>query len=226
VAYFGIMSVTEIRSYRHADRAAIEDIAYRTGFMGESSEAFWRHRGSCASIWITPYLDGEPDSTFVATLDGRVVGYLTGCVDTARFEGPDAVMMNEISRHGLLFRAGVARFLWRAIIDRILDRWRGHSPVSGELHDSRWPSHLHINLLLEARGGGLGRALMKAWFARLRNVGSPGCHLGVIAENLEAVAFFRAMGFEPYGDPVPLPGMRTRGGERLHQQMMVRATTT
>jgi hypothetical protein len=54
-------------------------------------------------------------------------------------------------------------------------------------------------------------------------VGSPGCHLGVIAENEAAVAFFRAMGFKPHGDPVPIPGMRTRGGKRLHQQIMVRA---
>ena len=63
---------------------------------------------------------------------------------------------------------------------------------------------------------------MEAWFARLRDLGSPGCHLGVIAENQRAVAFFRAMGFEPHGEPLPNPGMRGRSGERLHQQMMVR----
>jgi GNAT superfamily N-acetyltransferase len=218
------MSVTEVRPYRPADRAAIEDTAYRTGFMGESAEAFWRHRESFTSIWIAPYLNREPDSTFVATVEGKVMGYLTGCVDTAQFEGPDAVMMKEISRHGLLFRAGVAKFLWRAIADRTLDKWRGHPPVSGELHDSRWPSHLHVNLLPEARKAGLGRALMETWLARLRDVGSPGCHLGVIAENQRAVVFFSALGFVPHGDPAPIPGLRGRRGERLHQQIMVRRT--
>jgi ribosomal protein S18 acetylase RimI-like enzyme len=218
------MSVTEVRRYYPGDRPAIEDIAYRTGFMGESAEAFWRHRESFASVWVAPYLDEEPDSTFVATVDGPVIGYLTGCVDTAGFKGPDAMLAKAISRHWLLFRRGVAQFLWRAIVDQILDKWRGHPPVSGELHDARWPSHLHINLLPVARGSGLGRALMDAWFARLRDVGSPGCHLGVIAENQRAVAFFRAMGFEPHGEPLPIPGMRGRNDGRLHQQMMVRTT--
>ena len=176
------MRVTEVRRYHPGDRPAVEDIACRTGFMGESPEVFWRHRPSFVSTWVAPYLDQQPESTLVATVDGRVIGYLTGCLVTADFEGPDAMLAKAIARHWLLFRNGVARFLWRAIADRILDKWRGYPPVSGELHDARWPSHLHINLLPEARGSGLGRALMKAWFARLRDLGSPGCHLGVIAE--------------------------------------------
>jgi GNAT superfamily N-acetyltransferase len=190
--------------------------------MGESSESFWRHPQSWAAIWIAPYLDGEPDSTFVATADRKVVGYLTGCVDTERFRGPDAVMMGQIMRRWLLYRPGVAGFLWRAMLDQVRDRWKGHTAVSGELHDSRWPSHLHMNLLPEARGIGLGRALMQRWFERLKAVGSPGCHLGVIEENLRAVEFFTAMGFMPHGDPTPIPGIRGPRAERLHQQMMVR----
>jgi GNAT superfamily N-acetyltransferase len=216
---------SEVRPYAPRDRIRIEDIAYRTGFMGESSDAFWRHRKSSAAIWIAPYLDEEPESTFVATVDNIVVGYLTGCVDTERFRGPDAVMMRHIMRHWLLYRPGVAGFLWRALLDRVRDRWRGHKAISGELHDPRWPSHLHINLLAEARGKRLGRALMEKWFERLSAVGSCGCHLGVIAENPRAVGFFTAMRFEPHGDPTPIPGMRGCRGERLHQQMMVRAVT-
>jgi ribosomal protein S18 acetylase RimI-like enzyme len=213
----------EVHPYAPRDRTLIEDIAYRTGFMGESAEAFWRHRKSWAAIWIAPYLKGEPESTFVATVDGNVVGYLTGCVDTERFKGPDAVMMRQIMRYWLLYRPGVAGFLWRGMLDQARDRWRGHEAISGVLHDPRWPSHLHINLLPEARGTGLGRALMERWFERLKAVGSPGCHLGVIEENQRAVGFFTAMGFESYSAPTPIPGMRGRRGERLHQQMMVRA---
>jgi ribosomal protein S18 acetylase RimI-like enzyme len=216
-----IMNVTAVRPYYPGDRPAIEDIAYRTGFMGESAETFWRHQPSFVSIWVAPYLDTHADSAFVATVDGKVTGYLTGCVETAGFEGPDKMLAKAISRHWLLFRRGVAGFLWRAIADQILDKARGYPPVRGELHDARWPSHLHINLLPEARGSALGRALMEAWFARLKDVGSPGCHLGVIGENRRGVAFFTAMGFERHGEPLPIPGMRGRGGDRLHQQMMV-----
>jgi ribosomal protein S18 acetylase RimI-like enzyme len=203
----------------------IEDIAYRTRFMGEHSEAFWRHRKSWVAIWIAPYLEGEPESTFVATVDGHIVGYLTGCVHTERFRGPDAVMMRNVMRHGLLYRPSVAGFMWRATLDQVRDRWRGHEAISGELHDPRWPSHLHMNLLAEARGRGLGRALIESWFEHLKEAGSPGCHLSVIQENRRAVSFFTAMGFELHGTQTPIPGMRGRRGERLHQLTMVRVVT-
>jgi GNAT superfamily N-acetyltransferase len=212
----------DVRPYAPCHRQMIEDIAYRTGFMGESPEAFWLHRKSWAAIWIAPYLEGEPESTCVATMDGNVVGYLTGCVNTECFKGPDAVMMRKVMRYGLLYRPGVAGFLWRAMLDQARDRWRGHKAIGGELHDARWPSHVHMNLLAEARGRGLGRALIECWFTRLREAGSPGCHLSVIQENQRGVSFFAAMGFEPHGTPTPIPGMRGRAGERLHQLTMVR----
>ena len=216
---------SEVRPYTPCDRPLIETIAYRTGFLGESSEAFWRHRKSWAAIWIAPYLDGEPESTFVATVDGDVVGYLTGCVDTEQFKGPDAVMMHNVMRYWLLYRPGVAGFMWRAMLDQVCNGCRGHKTTGGELHDPRWPSHLHMNLMPEVRGRGLGGALIEAWFERLKTVGSPGCHLSVVQENRRALGFFSAMGFEPHGAPMPIPGMRGHRGERLHQQMMVRSVT-
>jgi GNAT superfamily N-acetyltransferase len=93
---------------------------------------------------------------------------------------------------------------------------------TGEVDDPRWPSHLHINLLPEARGRGVGDGLMNEWFSRLRQLGSPGCHLGTLAENTTAIAFFERVGFQRYGVPVLLPGMRLRSGGRMHLQMMVR----
>jgi ribosomal protein S18 acetylase RimI-like enzyme len=222
-----MMSGVAVRPYSPADRTVLEDVAYRVGFMGESSDAFWRHRASANSIWMAPYLDGEPESTFVGLWKGEVMGYLTGCVDTARFVGPDAVMMQEVSRHKLLFRPGVAGFFWRAIKDTVVDRLHGRTAARGELHDARWPSHLHVNLLREARGVGLGRALMEAWLSQLERVGSPGCHLGTILENERAVRFFEAMGFERHGAPQLLAGLRNpTTGERLHQQMMVRTISS
>jgi ribosomal protein S18 acetylase RimI-like enzyme len=221
-AYEEVPVTSEVRPYAPRDRSGIEDIAYRTGFLGESAEAFWRHKKSWTAIWIAPYLSGEPESTFVASADGQIVGYLTGCVDTERFTGPDAVMMRNIMRYGLLCRPGVAGFIWRAMQDQVRDRWRGHKSSGGELQDPRWPSHLHMNLLPEARGRGLGGALIETWFERLKGVGSPGCHLGVIQENLRAVGFFTSMDFEQHGPPTLIPGMRSIRGERLHQQMMVR----
>ena len=88
--------------------------------------------------------------------------------------------------------------------------------------DARWPSHLHTNLLPEARGRGVGANLMEAWLSRLCAAGSPGCHLVTLAENTAAIAFFERIGFRHFDPPVLVPGMRLRSGGRMHLQIMVR----
>jgi GNAT superfamily N-acetyltransferase len=120
---------------------------------------------------------------------------------------------------GALLRPGVAGFFWRSIADLIRDR---EAPEEALL-DARWPAHLHINLLPEARGKGAGAALMRTWLDRLRTGGSPGVHLGMFAENHNAAGFFRSQGFTPHGDPVLAPGFRMRGGGRMHAQWMVQS---
>jgi ribosomal protein S18 acetylase RimI-like enzyme len=206
-----------VRQYDEGDRAAIQDICYLTGYMGESAERFWRHKKSFVAVWTSYYINQEPESIYVATKDDVVVGYLTGCVDTSSAARSKASISAQIIKHGLLFRPGTAGFLWRGVFDGMRDK----KVATDVFIDERWPSHLHINLLPVARGSGLGRALMERWFEQLRQVGSPGCHLGTLVENTRAVSFFERMGFKRYGEPSLVPGMRGLSGERLHQQVMV-----
>lgn len=93
--------------------------------------------------------------------------------------------------------------------------------ASGEFIDPRWPAHLHIDLLPVARGSGLGAALMERWLDQLKESNSPGCHLLTLLENRRALSFFEKMGFRRHGDRTLVAGMRGKGGERLHQQIMV-----
>jgi ribosomal protein S18 acetylase RimI-like enzyme len=212
------MSAVGVRSYVADDRAAVRDISYRTGFMGESAESFWGHKESWADLWTSYYTDREPQSLYVATMDDTVVGYLAGCMDTAAMTpSTDEIMQAMIRKHWLLFRPGTARFLYRGMLDTIRDRQR----ASGEFIDPRWPAHLHIDLLPAARGTGLGGSLIERWPDRLKESGSPGCHLLTLIENRRALSFFEKMGFRKHGDPTVVAGMRGKGGERLHQQIMV-----
>ena len=206
-----------VRPYRSTDRTAVRQIAYQTGYLGDPAGCYWRDFISFADIWTAYYTDHEPESVFVAETAHAPVGYLVGCVDSVRAPSPAAALARQVIRRFLLFRPGTAPFLWRSIWDAA---WQRHSPT-GELADPRWPAHLHINLLPEARGHGAGAQLMRAWFARLRAVGSPGCHLATLAENRAALAFFERMGFHHLGSPALVPGMRLRSGGRMHLQMMV-----
>lgn len=210
---------TVVRSYCDADREAVRAIAYRAGYMGDPPDWYWRDVISFADIWTAYYTDHEPESAFVAESAGRVVGYLLGCVESGRAPSPAVVLGRQVIRRLLLLRPGTAGFLWRSMWDTAR---QGGSPT-GELNDPRWPSHLHMNLLGEARGCGVGARLMRAWLSRLREVGSPGCHLATLAENTTAVAFFERMGFRQFGAPALVPGMRLRSGGRMHLQLMVQA---
>lgn len=211
------MTTAVVRPYGPADREAIRRMCHRVGYLGEPADWYWRHRESFAEIWTGYYTDREPESLFVAERDGGIVGYLAGCVDGRRAPSPVQALTRAALRFGLFLRPGTAGFLWRGIADTI--RQRG--TPSGEIDDPRWPSHLHVNLLPEARRSGVGALLMRAWFARLREVGSPGCHLGTLLENTRAVAFFERMGFVRHGAPILVPGMRTPAGGRHHLQLMV-----
>ena len=207
-----------VRPYRDADRDDVRRVCYETGFMGESVDWYWRDYESFVDR-TSYYTDVEPESAFVVDDDGAVVGFLFGCVDSSRAPSPRVSVTRQLVRRQLLLRPGTAGFFWRAIADTL----RHPTVPSGELEDARWPAHLHIDLLPAARGAGMGRALMHAWLDRLRALRVPGCHLTTLAENTRAIAFFGRMGFEPHGPPTLLPGMRTRAGERMHQQIMVRA---
>lgn len=212
------MSEFQIRAYEPHDRAAVRSICFETGYMGESIEWLWRDRESFADLITRYYTDREPESACVATRRGVVVGYLMGCADSARVRGSAVREMRRQLWHGAWARPGVAPFLWRAVLDVARD---GGAPREA-LFDPRWPAHLHIDLLPEGRGRGLGRRLMDQWIGRLRARGSPGVHLGTFAENARAIRFFDSCGFARHGAPARAPGFRTREGDRMHVQWMVR----
>jgi ribosomal protein S18 acetylase RimI-like enzyme len=207
----------QIRAYRAEDRQQLRKIAFETGYMGEPCDWYWRDAPSFADVWTGYYTDREPESAFVAVEGDTVVGYLVGCADSARAPSAASAVLRQMVRRQLLVRPGTAGFFWRSFWDTLRD---GNVP-SGELHDPRWPAHLHINLLPAARGHGAGRGLVTAWLGRLRQLGVPGCHLGTMAENTNAIRFFESVGFVRFGPPVLVPGMRLRTGGRMHAQMMV-----
>jgi GNAT superfamily N-acetyltransferase len=209
----------EVRPYDVADRDELVDVVFEAAGEGAPSSEVWGHHASLAEVYLTPYLDLEPASVFVVTVDGRPAGYLAGCVDESAFPSEQERTSAAIRKYRLLRLPGPRRFLVRAAIDTALLRLR-RVPIAGELSDPRWPSHLHIDLMPAARGTGAATRLMELWFERLRSVGSPGCYLQTSAENHRAVAFFERVGFERYGDNPVVPGMR-HAGERMHQQSMV-----
>ncbi len=221
------MSEAILRPYEASDRAGVRSVCYLTGYMGSPVRWLWPDEESFCDMFTGYYTDQEPGSaTVIDDGAGRVIGYLLGCVDSRRAWNPAVVGARHAIARGLAFRpselrpGGMAVVLWRSVGDAISDAYH-RRPVISEMKDERWPAHLHIDLLPEARGKGLGGQLVRMWLGRLAELQVPGCHLGTILENRSAIAFFEAMGFEPHGTPGLIPGWRSPDGGRHHDLVMV-----
>jgi GNAT superfamily N-acetyltransferase len=212
-----------IRPYRAADRASVRNVCYRTGYMGRPVDWQWFDAESFADMFSGYYTDHEPESASVLAINGVVSGYLLGCVDTKRASSAGAAAVRHILRRGIAFRRGTAGVVWRTIGDGLIDVARRRlDPRELEFSDPRWPAHLHIDLLPEARGRGAGRRLVHGWLESLRDRGVPGCHVQTFAENSNALAFFEAIGFRRHGAPEVVQGLRSPSGARIHTQVLVR----
>ncbi|MBS4101008.1 GNAT family N-acetyltransferase [Tsukamurella paurometabola] len=146
--------MTVIRPYRDADADSLRALFVRAG-EGSPSGELWRHPASERAVYLDPYIEHCPASLFVAEADGALVGYLTGCPPGASLPSEDDRLVAALRRPAVLLRPATARFLGRAAFD-LATVCRREPSASGELHDDRWPAHLHIDVAPEARGTGRG----------------------------------------------------------------------
>jgi ribosomal protein S18 acetylase RimI-like enzyme len=194
-----------IRPYREQDLAAVYDICVRTADAGADARGKYRTDDLMPDLFAGPYLFLAPDLAFVLDdgqddrLDGGPagqrpgpVGYVLGTADTAAFA--------------------------RAYRERWIPRLAGRYPVPPvpavspddqmlALHYQperllwpglrEYPAHLHIDLLPAVQRAGHGRALLETFFGAAAQAGAIGVHVVVVAENVQAIGFYRHLGFTP-----------------------------
>lgn len=181
-----------LRPVRRTDADALVHVAYATGFFGESARRFFPSKALFAALWVAPYLrPGAGGVGFVAKRGGQVVGYILGSVDPGRY--------------ALALAAQVPGLLWRGLTGRLpgalaslrylLRAARFHLPAPPA---GRYPAHLHLNLLAQARGLGAGGALLDAFLAELRSRRVPGVQLSTTRRNEAAVHLYAKRGFREW----------------------------
>ncbi|HUT55409.1 MAG TPA: GNAT family N-acetyltransferase [bacterium] len=188
----------EVRSYRPEDRERVRWICSETGFIGNPQEAVFIGRDEFADLWSSYWTDYEPESAFVATVEGRVEGYMLGCLDTRRQEK----IWNKMILPRVVRRL-IRPAWWRHSINRrfirAMVRSRLRHEFSAPLNDiiAAYPAHLHTNIGDPAmRGLGLGGHMTRALFDYLRQKGVRGVHLGTTSHNRQAVPFYEHVGFK------------------------------
>lgn len=142
------------------------------------------------------YPDYEPESLFVAEVDGQVVGALLGAVDTEHFEH---VYRRRI--RPLLARQTLSGgYGWPGWLPAILrTEWAGRQIKAPRFDRTQYPAHLHIGILPEWRRRGLGGHLMQRYADHLRQRGVPGYHLYASSFHPLGIAFYHKLDLELLG---------------------------
>jgi len=179
-----------IRPYVEADRERVYDICVRTGNDGaDATDRFARPR-LLAEIYAGPYLALSPELAWVIDAGDGAIGYLLGVADTAAFETESERSWWPALRAEYPLDSAAIGSPDRRLVELIHRPPRTAPPVSGD-----FPAHLHVDLLPEAQGTGLGASLIRTLCAALTNRGVLGVHLGVSGTNTRAIGFYEHLGF-------------------------------
>jgi ribosomal protein S18 acetylase RimI-like enzyme len=204
-----IVPQPSIRPARAEDRDPAYEICLRTGDSGADATEMYADPRLIGEIWVGPYLTLEPDLAFVAEDADGVLGYVLGAADTPAFEA----LCEREWWPPLRIRYPTYRTGPEATPDDHLIEMIHHPPRTPAAVAERFPAHLHVDILARGQGRGLGRLLLQTLFDALVASGASGVHLGVGADNANAIGFYRHLGFEPAHVPEPgadelLLGMR------------------
>jgi ribosomal protein S18 acetylase RimI-like enzyme len=177
-----------IRQYRPSDRSDIHDVCVRTGATGLDATGLYSSDDLLPDVYALPYVDSEPELAFVVDNGERVVGYVIATADTRAF----ARWFSDIWWPSVAAKyAGASGSdAETATVTAAGDPDRMIIP---EVDD--YPAHLHIDLLPEVQGQGLGRQLVDRLRDALAERGVRGLHLTMGADNANAGAFYRRLGF-------------------------------
>lgn len=183
-----------LRWARPSDRHAVSEICLRTGDAGADATGTLVHPELYGLLWAEQYVVHEPSFALLADVGGTVRGYVLAAPDTVAFEA----LLDEVwwpalrARHPL---PGDGTEVDRQLIEYL--HHPAHTPTSVT---DRYPAHLHIDLLPELQGRGLGRQMIERIEQRLRDAGCPGVHLGVDPRNERAIGFYEHLGYTAHRD--------------------------
>lgn len=183
--------MAELRPYRPEDRDALYDICLKTGAAGWDATQLYRDPELVGHVYAGPYVALSPETIFVVEDEFGVGGYIVGPADTRSFETAcEAEWWPALRARYPEYDPGDDS------LDARMIRHIHHPPRTPDPIAESHPAHLHINLLSRLQGQGWGRKLIGTWRAKMAKLGASACHLAVGLGNPEAIAFYRAYGFD------------------------------
>lgn len=189
------MQNVAIRPVEAEDLDACYAISLATGLAGGDASPLYGDPRMMGHIYIAPYVRLSPDLTFVAEDAHGVAGFVAGAIDTIAWERRLELDWWPSLRREYADPLGVPPDRQTA------DQRRAsmiHHPVPTPAGiATRYPAHLHLNLLPRLQRRRVGSLLLETWLAAARRRGASSFHVGVNRMNTGAVAFWGRQGFQP-----------------------------
>ncbi|MEN0022976.1 GNAT family N-acetyltransferase [Microbacterium sp. LWO14-1.2] len=184
--------MSRIRPYRPSDRAALYEVCVKTADAGKDATGIFSDDELWGDLFAAPYAERHPDLAWVVESDDeRVIGYIVATDDTEAFQTwfRDEWWPALTTKYP---RAADPSTREEKMVEYGYRQAPGTNALAGD-----YPAHLHIDLLPETQGQGLGRRLIETLFAELTRRGVPALHLGMDPKNLGAAAFYERLGMTP-----------------------------
>lgn len=184
-------AAAQIRKATPADLEAVGRISHQTGLLGAPIGRFFPDEALWTDVFVRPYLEAGC-CNFVAEAEGRVVAYIIGACS------PHALPRWARRRLLWVLLGGLLRGRYPRLWRNLPYLWRALREPWERAPADLYPAELHINALPEARGLGVGSALMGRFLECLRARGVPGVQLGTTEENAAALKLYQRFGFRVY----------------------------
>jgi len=171
---------TVIRTYASPDRdmPQIKRICWQSAFLGEPLDSIFNDQEWFAEFMITPYLIFEPECTWVAEVDGTIVGYLNGSVK--KFFRLLQVQFIATKMIGLYWRYMLGKYKDHPRSDEFAKFILTEAPFQIPKYPASTP-HFHFNVDKDHRGMGIGSKLLAAFEETLREKGINSYYAEVIS---------------------------------------------
>ncbi len=182
-----------ISRFTPAFREEVFKIACDTAYFGEPVEIFLDDRRLFFDSFYRYYTDTDNEHSFVALVEGRVVGFVVGCLDTRRYQRWFRTNLLFVLSQAIYGKYKVGAMTSKFVL-RMAKGYLRSEFIDCDLHD--YPAHLHINLDAGWRQVGIGSRLLERYLEYLRENNSPGVHLHTTDRNVTACSLYEKFGFQ------------------------------
>lgn len=179
----------QIRPYKESDLPSLYEICLKTGDSGKDATGLYKDPMLIGYFYAAPYAAIHPELTFILAKNDIPVGYIIGTNNSTLFYDitekewfPE--LREKYSRPDDNDNSPDSRII------RLIHK--GHIPRPELL---LYPAHLHIDILPEGQGKGMGRNLIDTFINKLIEMKTPALHLEVGKRNTNAIKFYEKVGF-------------------------------